>query len=339
MEEESNFTKAAIIVFLIIGIVIILFYGKPILLPLAFAAILAMLIKPLYKKLKKWGIPNFSAILISSTSIVIVIGFITLLVGIQASQIANDWPEMEKKLEKLTDNGKNYLQTTFNLKPERQKQMIENFKRSLINQIGSVFNTIGETLANMLLIFVYIILLLSQKDRLKKFLHKITEKRQKTENSLEKISEVGTKYLQGKLTLILILGVIYTISFLIAGVKYAILIAVLTAVLSIIPYLGNLMGGSVAALLTLIASGSTEAIWVIVIISLAQVIESYVLEPMIVGDKIDLNPLAAVVCAVGFSFIWGIGGAILALPITGIVKIIFDYTKGLEPLGYLLGDN
>ena len=70
--------------------------------------------------------------------------------------------------------------------------------------------------------------------------------------------------------------------------------------------------------------------------AIAQVFESYVLTPWIIGDEIELNPFMTIFSVVVFSALWGIVGAIIALPVAGVLRVIFSHTNGLEPYGYLM---
>ena len=71
---------------------------------------------------------------------------------------------------------------------------------------------------------------------------------------------------------------------------------------------------------------------------LGQFVESYILEPYVVGRKVEVNPLVTIVVVILGGSIWGIAGMILSIPVAGIAKIIFDATPALNPLGYALGD-
>ena len=194
-------------------------------------------------------------------------------------------------------------------------------------------------LGDFLLMFVYIILLLSQKERLREFVLRRMpdEKRGLTHRSINESTDVVQKYLRGRLILIAILSVLYSIGFLLVGMDYAILIAVLVAVLSIIPYLGNIIGGVFAIALALAGGGTSAMLGVIATISVAQVLESYILTPLIVGDEVDINPLTTVVCVVGLAILWGPVGAIIAIPLTAILRIVFSHVDGLRDWAYLLG--
>ncbi|MGK7390378.1 MAG: AI-2E family transporter, partial [Candidatus Cyclobacteriaceae bacterium M2_1C_046] len=72
--------------------------------------------------------------------------------------------------------------------------------------------------------------------------------------------------------------------------------------------------------------------------SITQFVESYILEPYIVGHKVDMNPVMTIIAVVFGEFIWGVPGMVLAIPVLGIVKVICDRIEVLQPVGYAIGE-
>ncbi|RAJ26696.1 uncharacterized protein DUF20 [Gelidibacter algens] len=112
--------------------------------------------------------------------------------------------------------------------------------------------------------------------------------------------------------------------------------ALFAALFSIIPYVGNIIGGGIAVVLSYLYAGTTPALIVIGVISIAQLEENYILTPWIIGDEIDLNPFITVFGIILFSMLWGTVGAIIALPLVGVIKVIYEHAKGMEAYAYLL---
>ena len=109
--------------------------------------------------------------------------------------------------------------------------------------------------------------------------------------------------------------------------------------MSSIPYIGNILGAFFPLTMALLNQGSSAAIGVIILFTIAQLIENYLLEPLVVGKKVDLNAFFAIAVVVLGEVVWGISGAILAMPYLGIAKIIFDNIRELKPVGYLVGED
>jgi predicted PurR-regulated permease PerM len=132
----------------------------------------------------------------------------------------------------------------------------------------------------------------------------------------------------------------YSIGFSIVGVKYAVLFAIICGVLEIVPFVGNLTGNLLTVLMVLIQGGGMGmVIGVIITYSIVQFLQSYLLEPLIVGAEVNINPLFTIVILVLGNLVWGIPGMVLAIPLLGIIKIVCDHIPSLNPYGYLIGSD
>ena len=136
------------------------------------------------------------------------------------------------------------------------------------------------------------------------------------------------------------LWIMYSIGFSIVGVKYAILFAIICGILEIIPFIGNLTGTLLAILMVVIQGGGTEMVLGVVITYLiVQFLQTYLLEPLVVGAGVNINPLFTIIILVLGELVWGIPGMVLAIPLLAIVKIICDHIPSLKPYGYLIGSD
>lgn len=213
---------------------------------------------------------------------------------------------------------------------------------------AGVFDSVGKVvmgffafLGTSLLTFVYIFFLLLYRSKMKKSILRFapSEKRPKALEILKNSVQLSQSYLAGRLLLIFFLIVLYSIGLAISGVKHAILVSILAALLSLIPYIGNIIGFFLAMGMAAFSGGDTAAfIGVIITFSVAQFVESYILEPYIVGHKVELNPLMTILVVVLGEAVWGITGMIISIPVFGILKIVFDNIPILHPLGYTLGE-
>jgi predicted PurR-regulated permease PerM len=149
-------------------------------------------------------------------------------------------------------------------------------------------------------------------------------------------AKIISSYLLGKGKIMIFLFGIYYLGFTVGSVPYALFLALFATLFSIIPYVGNIIGGGIAVILSYLYSGSTPALIVIGVISVAQLVENYILTPWIIGDETNLNPFITVFGVIFFSMLWGMVGAIISLPIIGVVKVIFEHTKGMEAYAYLI---
>lgn len=340
---NSPLLRAVLQILLIIGVIALLFYGKALLLPLLVAGILALVLDPLVEKLINLGLPEGLAITGAVLVLVAFFAGLFLAVGQQVNTFIENWPVVKQSIS----DALNAFREKFGLgalipklpSSEGEGGMLKNLPFTGYDVMGVGSSFVG-VLTDFLLTFVYLILFLSQKHRLREFVLRLMadEQRGLTHRTMNEGREVVQSYLRGRLILMAILTVLYVIGFLIIGLEYAFMIAVLVAIMSIIPYLGNIIGGLIAIALAFAGGGGSSAIiGVLLTIGLAQTLESYVLTPLIVGDEVDLNPLATIICVLGLTLLWGPVGAIIAIPLTGIARVVFSHVKGLKDYAFLLG--
>lgn len=344
--QNSKLNGIVLRLALLIFIVIILYYGKTLLLPLVVAALLAMLLNPVQEKLKGWGLGNGLSIAGAMLVLVLFFGGIFAAIGQQAVAFGDNWPETQEKLSTQL----NQLRTDYGLQgvvpklrtktsQDRGGDLMEKLPVSSDGVMAFLSGSFG-VLGDFMLMLIYVILLLAQKDRLREFVLRVSpdEKRDVTHQTLNESRDIVQNYLRGYVILIGILATLYSIGFLIIGMDYAVLIALLVAVMALIPYIGNIIGGLFAVALAFSSGGGMTAVYgVIATIGAAQLLESYILTPMIVGDEVSLNPLTTIICVVGMSILWGPVGAIIAIPLFAILRIVFSHIPALEDYAYLIG--
>ena len=164
------------------------------------------------------------------------------------------------------------------------------------------------------------------------------QQQENAQQVIHDIQKVTQQYLTGMGWMILCLWMMYSIGFSIVGVKYAVFFAILCGLLEIIPFIGNLTGSLLAILMVIIQGGSTGMILAVVVTySIVQLLQTYFLEPLVVGTGVNINPLFTIIVLVLGELIWGIPGMILAIPLLGIVKIVCDHIEPLKPYGFLIG--
>ena len=84
--------------------------------------------------------------------------------------------------------------------------------------------------------------------------------------------------------------------------------------------------------------GATAILGVLIVFSITQFIESYILEPYVVGHKVEINPVFTIIIVILGGALWGVAGMIISIPVLGILKVVFDHVPYLHPFGYLIGE-
>ncbi len=332
--------KAAAFVTLVIGVVIIMYYGSPFLQPLAFGALFAMLIHPMETAMRRRGLPKFFSISISVLLVMLFLGLILLLISWQVSELSQEWPGIKQRIQEMEAAVRTYLSGLLNVQEADLSRTIRPSADMITTQVMNVTSQAVSIMGDLLLILVFTIIFLASQKRFQAFTLEIWG-REDNDKEFRAImhasSRIAHRYLRGKLLVLLILGLLYAGGFLLAGIKFAILLALLGSLLSLIPYLGNVIAGLLAISLALVSGGGLTSILLIIgVMSVTQVVESYLLTPLILGDQVDLSPFGAVISVFGFTMVWGISGAVIAIPMTAIIRIYLAQSNQLQALGRLL---
>lgn len=321
---------------------VILYYSREFLIPIAFGSLLAMLFLPLSNRFERLGANRGVATVLCIIIFLLVIAGLIMLLSWQLSDIAQDITQMQQRASSFIEQARKYISETFQIAPEKQKALIQKQQSSgdAGKLAGSILTGALSMLVNFILVLVYVFLFMYFRRHLKNSLLKMVPdgERKNTEVIVHDASKVAQKYLSGLATMIVILWIMYGIGFTLIGVKSAIFFAILCGLLEIIPFVGNITGTALTMLMVLSQGGNTQMILgVFIIYFIIQFIQSYILEPLVVGAEVNINPIFTILVLVGGELIWGIPGLILAIPILGIVKIICDHIEPLKPYGFLMG--
>lgn len=203
-----------------------------------------------------------------------------------------------------------------------------------------LMSTVG-FIGSFLLVFIYIFFLLTYRRRFKAFLLRLfpKDKNREVKKILHQSATVAQQYLVGKLMLAGMLAVLYAIGLGISGVSNFILISLIAAILSLLPYIGNIIGFALALGFGYLTSGETGVlIGILITFGVAQFVESYLLEPYLVGDKVHLHPFMVILAVVLGGAIWGVMGMLLAIPVLAIITVICLHVPPLHPLGFLFSN-
>jgi len=336
-----KFNLVLLLFFLIFGG---LYLASSFLIPMTFAGILAMLMTPLCAKLESRRIPKAIASFICILLLLLFVGGIGFALSTQIASFGEDLPQIEKNLNEQLTSIQGFVQNIFGLSPEQQKEMVQGSSSEnggVGSMVVSFLNSFTGIMANSLLVLVYMFLLLYYRSRFPTFIMKAISNDQKEQarHIMIESSQVAQQYLIGRGILILVLFVLYSIGLNIVGLDNAIFLSMIAALLSIIPYVGNILGLAILLMMALAqGGGSSLYIGILIVLTITQFIESYLLEPFIVGAEVDIHPFFTVVIIIIGELIWGVPGMILAIPILAVVKIIFSHIPFLEPYAYLIGD-
>lgn len=340
--DPKNNLKNINSVLLFVGLILLFMYFlKSYLITLFLAIVIAMMMHPLYMKLFRLLGKKWIAIILCMLLLFSILAIVGLLFGIQLNIIINDWENISTKAGENMDLLQKWIHQHIGITPNDQMIRVKDFMKSIPSTAAGYVETLSTGLASFTLMFVYIVLIFIEKERFIKYIMYLFPTKDRG-NALEVITEasqVAGNFLKSQLLSMLILFGIYVIGFWIGNVPYFLFLALLAAVFSIIPFIGNLLGGSIAFLMALTAAGLPSGVAVIIVMFIGQLTENYIIQPVIMGDNLNLNPFVTITSVIFFTFLWGPVGAILALPITGIIRVIFKHIPALEPWNYMISRN
>ena len=337
--KATKLFRVAAVIFIVGGLLALLYLGKSFLVPLSVAGLLAMMLSPVDNRLRDTGLPRGVAIAVSVLLLVVLVGGVLALLGYQSKQVFDELDRIEERAAARVDDLQDVVEERVGITLNTDFE-IKQYADRILRSTATFLRTLVSSLSLALLTLVYLILFLLEKERIRRFLVYLAPEARAAEmrRTIGKVAQVSRKYLYGKGIVTLILGALYGLGFWLADLPFAFMLALIGALLAIIPYIGNLIAAGVAALIIIATGGSTDQLlWLAGIMTAAQLLESYVLTPIILGDEVSLNGLMTVVAVVGFGTLWGPAGAILGIPLVGMIKAAFEHVDALRPYAYLLG--
>lgn len=307
---------------------------------ISFAGLLAMLMTPLSNKLESRRISRVFSSIICVLIIVTAFSAVILLLYAQISSIGRELPLILLRYEEIKLDIQFWINDSLGISTQQLQVDSSNAFRNagsfLTSMVMGTFTFIG----SLFLVLVFIFLFLMQRNKYQNFVVMLypEDKRNEAKEMVDRISIVAQHYLTGRLVAALIMGILFLIGFLIIGLKNAVILSVIVAIMTIIPYVGALIGGLVPFFISIIDGSLDQSIWVIIIILLINVIDHYFIEPYVVGGSVSISPFFTIFVLILGGLIWGLAGIILFLPLSGILKIIFENVQGLQPYASLIGD-
>ncbi|WP_417369308.1 AI-2E family transporter [Flavobacterium beibuense] len=271
--------------------------------------------------------------------LLLLIGFIMLFVPLIITQSHNlsllDTAQLQQDLNSVVMQVKSYFSDynidTSKLMKEADITSSINFKfiPDFINSLVGILSGFGVGLASVLFITFFF---LKDTELFTKSFRKILpdEHEEKILHSIRKVNHLLSRYFIGLILQMSILFVMYLIVLLIFGVENAFIIAFITALLNIIPYIGPLIATVLVIVLTMLGHIGPEAqgemlsttIYVLIGYSIAQVIDNNVSTPLIFSNSVNSHPLEIFIVILGSGFVFGILGMIIAVPMYTIIKVV-----------------
>ncbi len=318
-----------------------LYLAKDFLMPLCIGGILATLFLPFCNWMERKKVSKVVAVLVCLLLLLtIIIGIFTLL-GWKIIELASDLALIKEKAIETGRLIQEYLFSNLNITIEEQYQILKNEQPSYSNMMQTLLGSVAYVFTTLLLVMIYFLFLLYYRNHIKNFIIKLSGTYQPSEikEVILSVTKISQQYLLGLSKMIVLLWIMYGIGFSAIGVENALFFAILCGLLEIVPYVGNITGTLLTVLVAAIHGANPSLLGSIVgIYVVVQLIQGWVLEPLILGPQVKINSLFTIIALVLGELLWGIPGIILAIPLLAMVKIICDHVDPLKPYGFLIGE-
>ena len=339
------FLKASMIIVGLYVLVSSLIYSREILLPFVYAIIISILLSPVIDYVMRFKVYRsmaISIVLFFTLSIIIVM---VLLLASQVSLIGEAYPSLKGKFQLILAQALTWISHYFNIEIRYLNTGLKEAQTDLVSNsnaaIGFTLSTLSGILSTAFLTPVYVFMLLYYKQHLILFVHKLFGS--KNENKITEIlmetKNIIQNYLTGLCLEFFIVASLNTVGLLLLRMDYAIVLAIIGALLNIIPYLGGIIAVILFMIIALLTKAPVYVLYVLAIYVVIQFIDNNFIVPKLIGGKVRLNALVCLLAVIAGAAIWGIQGMFLAIPATAILKLIFERLNSLKPWGFLLGDN
>ncbi len=338
------FHRSAQVLLALIAFTFVMYIGQEIIVPLVFALVLAILLNPVVEFLVRHKWKRVIAISVAVLLLVIVVMAIMYFVAVQVAHFRDSLPQLREKAGLLFTQTLDWLSERFNVSKSQINKLIESKKVDGLSAVGSTLGGTILSLSNLLVVLflvpVYIFLFLYYKALLLNFVTQVfsDEHSESVREVLDTTKNLIQSYLVGLLIEMVIVAILNSVGLLIIGVEYAVALGVIGALLNLIPYIGGIIAIALPFLMAVIGGSYMSGFAVIAVYSIIQLIDNNFLVPMIVASKVKINALFSIIVVLIGGAVWGVAGMFLAIPLTAIVKVIFDYIPGMQPYGAVMGD-
>lgn len=344
---QVSLSRVAAFLAIIALLLTLTIWAKAILVPLVFAIVFALTLRPICLFYERYIPVKWIAIVLTFVTAALPIAAAIVLFTYQTVSVLDDLPtiteEFQESINRAVERTTDRLDITLNISgTDWMRERIGDALDEPFVYVRGLVAGAGGLVGTLLLIFLYTFLLLLYRSPIYHFIlgQFGSDSRLQVELVMADTQRMSYTYLKGLGTVMLILGILNSVGLMLIGIDFAFFWGFLAAFLAIIPYVGTFLGGLLPFLYAL---STTDTVWqplaVVALFTTVQTIEGNVITPKVVGSSIRVNPLAAIIALFFGGFIWGVEGLILALPITAILRIFLVHSTAFRPFGLLLSDD
>lgn len=333
-----------------IAIFAVLYVARDVIVLIVFAVMLALLLRPLLRRMKPWNIPNAASalILVGAVVAVFVIGILSL--AGQAQSWLAEAPQTLRNVKNMLPTGKGAIgdiqetsQAMEDLTNGEEASAPEVKLRSASSQdfAYAVLGVSGHFIGAALIVFVLAYFLLALSDQLLNQLVEAMPSFGEKRNAVQLVQNVErgmSRYLATITVINIGLGIVTALCMWLLRLPNPILWGVMATTLNFVPHVGAFI---TLCVLFFVGSLEHESLWYGLaaagLFGLITTVESYFITPLMLSHSLELSPLAVILSILVFGWLWGVGGGLLAAPLLAVIKIVCDQFDSLRPFGAMLG--
>lgn len=343
---EVRFPFYARLALVLLSIVLILFMmrqGSVVIVPLFFAVLISFLLLPLCNWLERKHVPRPLAAILSLLLFIAVFSGIIYFLVQQIVDFGSNLPQLSGRINDWVAHVQKWIERNYHVDSSHQMDYVTQHMSGVMATLTTAFQAVAFSLINFVIwtifVFVFVFFILNHRSLLRRFTIMLFQKKHqpRVEAVMSDTRLLANGYVLGLMTELVIVAFLNSMTLMLFGVKYALLLGVLGAVLNLIPYLGIYTGTALAALITLSNSTPGMALTVIIIFIVVHFLDANIILPRIVGSRVKMNPLATIVVVIIGNIVWGVPGMFLFIPLTAIVKLIFERVDALRPWAMVIG--
>lgn len=363
-------TLSARTMIILIGVAIILYVGQEVFIPLALALLLTFTLAPIVSFLRKRRVPKIAAVLMAVASACLVIAAFGFIVAGQVANLADNVPTYQRNIvakvqalsqagsgngvlehiskvverigSEMQDSAEESKEDAASKSPRRDPMPVEIVTRSNpIQTLGNFILPLISPFATAGLVIVLVIFMLLEREELRdRFIRLVgLGDLHRTTAALQDAGKRVGKYLLMQLVVNTLYALPIAIGLWLLGIPNAVLWGLLTLVLRFVPYIGPVIGMILPLFLALaIAPGWSLVAWVAALFIITELVSNNVVEPWLYGSHTGLSPLAIIVSAIFWSWLWGPVGLMLSTPLTVCLVVLGRYVPQFGFLDVLLGN-
>ena len=304
--------------------------------------------RPFVSLLERARVPRVLAILLL---LFVLVGAMVLLfvnVTAQLNEFYVDLPRYQPRIKELLSQLTEFVNTLRermgNILPEdargvREVKIAESpleATRALVSQVGDVLHLVLYAMAVPFLTFF----MLKDREKFGRVISGILSRNPRMAGTdvTGAVSRTMTSYALGLVFVMAIMAGATTISLMILGVRYYYVLGPIAGLAIMLPYVGVILSTVPAVAVAYFQYDGRKALIVLLVYTLLQFLEGNVLTPFIVGGKVRLFPLTVMIAFISWGLLWGVPGAVLAVPLTSAIKVVCEHVRGWQGFARLLGD-